>query len=55
MPERKIERETGARDRGWERERDRGEREKITNTKNSWNFILSCFTPRNGVKHKSGL
>ena len=62
MGERKI--ETGAgerdrqRDRGGrerERERDRGEREKITNTKNSCNFILSYFTPQNGVKHASGL
>ena len=42
--EREIGTETGV---GGERERrsDRGEREKITNTKNSWNFILSCFNP----------
>ena len=33
------------------RERDGGERENITNTKNLWNIILSCFTPQNGVKH----
>ena len=38
------EREIG-RDRVGERERNRGEREKITNRKNSWNFILSCFNP----------
>ena len=71
MGERKIDRETGAGEREigretrvGERERerqgrkkrsDRGEREKITNTKNSWNFILSCFTPQNRVKHDSGL
>ena len=47
--ERDIGRETGV------GERDRGEREKITNIKNSWNFILSYFTPQNGVKHDSGL
>ena len=55
---RDIGRETGVgarereseRDRG-KRRRDRGEREKITNTKNSWNFILWYFTRQNGVKH----
>ena len=44
-------------------ERDRGEREGVTGRmrkklqkqKNSWNFILSYFTPQNGVKHDSGL
>ena len=57
MRERKIERQEWEKERyeeiqGWERERegrkrrsDRGEREKITNTKNSWNFILSCYNP----------
>ena len=56
--EREIGRETGAVERERERERqgrkrrsDRGEREKITNTKKSCNFILSYFTPHNGVKH----
>ena len=43
-----------------ERERERegvtGEKEKKLQTqKNLWNFILSCFTPQNGVKHDSGL
>ena len=32
-----------------ERRSDRGERGKITNTKNSWNFIL-CFNPVTGDK-----
>ena len=32
-----------------------GERKKLQTQKNSWNFILSCFTPRNEVKHDSGL
>ena len=59
--EREIGRETGVGERERERETgekgrsDGGEREKITNTKNSWNFILSYFTPQNGVKHDSGL
>ena len=58
------ERVTGEKERV--RERDRGEREKerengerkillLQTQKNSWNFILSCFTPQNGVKHDSGL
>ena len=33
------------RERERERERDGGERENITNTKNSWNIILSCYNP----------
>ena len=42
----------GERERqGYERERER----KLQTQKNSWNFILSCFTPQNGVKHGSGL
>ena len=61
--EREIGRETGVgeRERERERERDREEREGVTGEKekklqtqkNSWNFILSCFTPQNGVKHDS--
>ena len=54
MGERKMERQEWERDRQRDRggrERDKGERDKITNTKKSWNFILSCFTPQNGVKH----
>ena len=47
--ERERERERG------EKERERGgERKKLQTQKNSWNFILSCFTPRNEVKHDSG-
>ena len=38
-----------------ERERERGERKKLQTQKSLWNFILSCFTPQNGVKHDSGL
>ena len=39
-----------------ERERETGgERKKLQTQKNSWNFILSCFTPRNEAKHDSGL
>ena len=58
------ERDTGEKERGIQgrkRGRDRGERErggerkKLQTQKNSWNFILSCFTPRNEVKHDSGL
>ena len=41
--EREIGTETGVGER--ERRSDRGEREKITNTKNSWNFNLLCFNP----------
>ena len=45
-----------------ERERDRGEKEgvagekekKLQTQKKSCNFILSYFTPQNGVKHDSG-
>ena len=56
MGERERERERERRERpGRKRRSERGEREKITNTKNSWNFIMSCFTPQNGVKHDSGL
>ena len=47
LGEKEIQRKTGL-------ERDR-ERENITNTKNSWNFILTCFTAFCGVKHDSGL
>ena len=61
--EREIGRETGVGERERERERDREEREGVTGEKekksqiqkNSWNFFLSCFTPRNEVKHDSGL
>ena len=52
--EKDRERGAGERERGRKRS-DRGEREKITNTKKSCNFILSYFTPQNGVKHDSGL
>ena len=60
MRERKIERETGAGEKGIgretgvvERERDRGEiegvtgekKKKLQTRKNSWNFILSCYNP----------
>ena len=65
MGERKIERQERereiGRETGWERERGKrdgvtGEKEKKLETqKNSWNFILSYFTPQNGVKHDSGL
>ena len=53
--EREIGRETGV----GERERDREGKEGVTGKKlqkqkNSWNFILSYFTPQNGVKHDSG-
>ena len=59
--EREIGRETGVGER--ERERYRREREGVTGEKekklqtrkNSWNFILSYFTPQNGVKHDRGL
>ena len=55
MGERKIEREigreTGVGERERERERDRG----LQTQKKSCNFILSYFTPQNGVKHDSGL
>ena len=56
--------DTGEKERerqGRERERERGERErgaerkKLQTQKNSWNFILSCFIPRNELKHDSGL
>ena len=58
---REKDRETGAGER--EKDRDRGEREGVTGEKekklqtpkNSWNFILSYFTPQNGVKHDSGM
>ena len=58
---REKDRDRSGRERG--RERDRGEREGVTRVKekklktqkNSWNFILSYFTPQNGVKHDSGL
>ena len=66
MRERKRDRSGRERDRKRDRggrERHRGEREGVTEEKekklqtqkNSWNFILSCFTPQNGVKHDSGL
>ena len=51
---REKDRETGAgeRERERERERETGEKEKKLQTqKNSWNIILSYFTPQNGVKH----
>ena len=45
----------GERERG-KRNGVTGEKEKKLETqKNSWNFILSYFTPQNGVKHDSGL
>ena len=44
------------REGGREREGVTGDKEKKLQTqKNSWNFILSYFTPQNGVKHDSGL
>ena len=59
MGEREKERERERkRDRESEREREgeTGEKEKkLLTQKNSWNFILSCFTWQNGVKHDSGL
>ena len=37
---------------GGKRDGVTGEKEKKLETlKNSWNFILSYFTPQNGVKH----
>ena len=54
--EREIGRETwvGERERG--RERETGEKgKKLQTQKKSCNFILSYFTPQNGVKHDSGL
>ena len=45
-------RETGV----GEREKETGEKEKkLQKLKNSWNLILSCYTPQNGVKYDSGL
>ena len=41
-----------------ERDRDRGKREGVTGEKEKklqTRFILSYFTPQNGVKHDSGL
>ena len=67
MGERKIEREerereigreagVGERETGGEKEGVTGEKEKKLQTqKKSCNFILSYFTPQNGVKHDSGL
>ena len=58
---REKDRGTGAGEREIGRERGKrdgvtGEKEKNLETqKNSWNFILSYFTPQNGVKHDSGL
>ena len=49
------EKETGVRERGRKKRSDKGEREKIASKKNSWNFILPCFTPQNGVRHDNGL
>ena len=57
----KEKRETRVGDKEQEREREKdrkregGERKKLQTQKNSWNFSLSCFTPRNEVKHDSGL
>ena len=51
--ERKIGRETGVgeRDTGEkERERQGRKKKKLQTQKNSWNFILSCFTPQKGRK-----
>ena len=54
MGERKIERQE--RERAIGRETGVGEREeKLQTQKNSWNFILSYFTPQNGVKNDIGL
>ena len=55
--EREIGKETGVEERDREeREGVTGEKEKKLQTqKNSWNFILSYFTPQNGAKHDSGL
>ena len=56
------ERDAGEKDRvrerqGRKRESEREERKilLLQTQKNSWNFILSCFTPFCGVKHDSGL
>ena len=51
MGERKIEigRETGV------GEREREKEKKLQTQKKSCNFVLSYFTPQNGVKHDSGL
>ena len=47
MGERKIDR--SGRETETERGRETGEKEKKLQTlKNSWNFILSCYTPQNG-------
>ena len=53
MGERKIERQELEREIG----RETGEKEKknYKHKKNSWNFILSYFTPQNGVKNDNGL
>ena len=56
--EREIGRETGVGERegqGRKRRSDREKEKKLQTQKNSWNFILSCFTPQKGVKHDSGL
>ena len=59
--ERGIQGRRRGRDRGeregetGERERERERKKKLQTQKNSWNFILSCFTPQNEVKHDSGL
>ena len=57
MRERKIEREERERERGTggEKEGVTGEKEKLQTQNKSCNFILSYFTPQNGVKHDSGL
>ena len=52
MGERKTDR-VGERHRQGQTERER-ERERESENivkENSWNFILSCFIPQNGVKH----
>ena len=54
--EKERDRDMKDRERESESERERGEKEKKLQTqKNLLNFILSCFTPPNGVKHDSGL
>ena len=55
---REKDRERSGRERetGGEKEGVTGEKEKKLQTqKKSCNFILSYFTPQNGVKHDSGL
>ena len=54
MDGREKDRDTRAGEREIGSETGVGEREGRMK-KNSWNFILSYFTPQNGVKHDSGL